>query len=462
MSFYRLPAEIVLLILDCIDTIPILKNFCLTSRKCRAVAQPLLYREIILAAKDLPLSVLLLCRTVTTCPLIAAQIRLLDIDTEKSGFTVTAAEVKRRGLSVADLRLLKIEAQNLKLNSGESFDSRFWATDSIILPVLLISRCQNLRELFITLDPAGLSLLTGLAQARTEDNSSQLLSCLGSVEILHLGCFQDCHGGGIEISNITLLLSLLHLSKIQISDYASNELHPWKEIDAVESPLGSLSIATISLCLCSIRAAEVGELVKSCKELASFYCGQSDSQPEQLNPYELYSQLFCQRSSLRVLQLSFQDDPMVVSASPIFTASECGSLREFGSLEYLTIDQLYLGNAPELPSSLTYLSVQNCQTPIAEVLAYLAQVALTGHFPSLKRVSLHTSRFYPGGMLDLPRIGATDVLFNAACQKLRRSFKETKIKLYLESDLLDVTSQGYADAFEFGHPGGFWPFIYVQ
>jgi hypothetical protein len=65
-------------------------------------------------------------------------------------------------------------------------------------------------------------------------------------------------------------------------------------------------------------------------------------------------------------------------------------------------------------------------------------------------------------MLDLPRRGATDVLFNAACQKLRGSFKGTGIKLHLESGLLDVTSRGYADAVEFGQAGVFWPFVYVQ
>jgi hypothetical protein len=42
-------------------------------------------------------------------------VRLFDIDTQKTGFAVTAEAANRRGLSGADMRLLKIEAQNLKI-----------------------------------------------------------------------------------------------------------------------------------------------------------------------------------------------------------------------------------------------------------------------------------------------------------------------------------------------------------
>ncbi|KAL4877022.1 hypothetical protein BJY04DRAFT_137857 [Aspergillus karnatakaensis] len=463
MSFANLPAEILLLILDCIDTPAILKAFCLLSKRFRAIAQPLLYRELVLPAEDIPLSLLLLCRTITTCPSIATQVRLLDIDTQFSEHILSASDAERRGLSRSDIGLLKIEAQKLRLNSIDSFESVFWATDSIILPVLLISRFPNLRELFITLNPAGLSLLTGLAQARNSIISSPSLSCLGSFDILHLGCFQDEQGGEIDISDITVLLSLLQLSKIEISDYASplDELYS-APVDISDIPLGSLSISTISLCFSPIGAVGIGKLVESCKALDAFYCGQSDSQTVQMDPHELYSLLLCQRDSLRVLQLAFQDDTFESSAAPIFNAAQFGSLKEFASLEYLTVDQVYLGLEPDLPSSLSYLAIQNCQTPVAESLNYIASLALTGHLPSLKRVSLHSDNIHPGGMLDLPRRGATDLLFDAACRKLRGSFEGTGIKLRLESDLLASTVRGYADAFEFGQPGMFWPFIHLE
>jgi hypothetical protein len=72
MSLNSVPTEIVLLILDCIDTVAILRNFYLNSRKFRGIAQPLIYREIILSAEYTPQSLLLLCRTIITCPRIAA------------------------------------------------------------------------------------------------------------------------------------------------------------------------------------------------------------------------------------------------------------------------------------------------------------------------------------------------------------------------------------------------------
>ncbi|KAL2838523.1 hypothetical protein BJY01DRAFT_258000 [Aspergillus pseudoustus] len=469
MSFNDLPVEIVLLILENLDTTTVLKTFCLLSPKFRAIAQPLLYREISLSAEDIPLSLLLLCRTITTCPSIAAQVRLLDIDTEQIDVAVPALGSSQRGVSGDDIKLLKVEAQKLKISSLELFQSNSWTTDSIILPLLLISRFPNLRELFITLDPAGLALLTGLAQARTENNTRQSLSCLGSFTTPHLHCFRGLYGNDIEISNITLLLSCLHLSKIEISNYASSFIVnnvPTHQEAAADPSLGSLSVSTVSLHRSSITEADMGTLVHSCKGLDSLYYDQYDSQAIHLNPHQLYSQLSPQRSSLRVLHLSFQDDSFGASScassscSP-FTPAQFGSLKELVHLESLTIDQVYLNNEPELPPSLTRLAIQKCQTPIAGVLTYLAELALTGHFPRLQNILLHSDIIYPGRMLDLPRRGATDILFNKACQRLGEIFKGTGITLRLSGDLLASTVRGYAAAFECGQPGVFWPFIYL-
>jgi hypothetical protein len=144
------------------------------------------------------------------------------------------------------------------------------------------------------------------------------------------------------------------------------------------------------------------------------------------------------------------------------SAFQCGSLKEFASLEFLTIDQLYLANAPELPSTLAYLAIQNCPTPIAGLLTHIGKLALTGYFPNLKTVSLRSDITCPGGMLGLPRRDATDVLFDEACQTLRDKFKGAKIKLCLESDLLGSTVREYATMFEYGQPGVYWPFIYLH
>ncbi|KAJ0418660.1 hypothetical protein BJY00DRAFT_287502 [Aspergillus carlsbadensis] len=468
MSFTSLPAEIVLLILDCIDSAETLRTFCLVSARFRAIAQPLLYREITLGSEDLPLSLLLLCRTITSSPLIAAQVRSLDIDTEQSSGLDTTKFTDRRGLSENDTRLLRVEAGKLDIDTIELLNSRSWATDSIILPLLLISRFPNLRELFISLDPAGLSLLTSLAQARSADNTRQSLACLGSFRTLHLGCLRDLHGNGIDIRDITLLLSFLRLSKIQISNYDSNTTPISNGIDsfipveaAANVPLGSLSVSTISLDRSSINTADMGTLVNSCKALDNLYYGQYDSQAIQLTPEQVYSQLLSQRSTLRVLQLSYEDDSEEPGTPPRppFTPPQFGSLREFTHLESLTIDQIYLNAAPEFPPSLTRLSIQNCQTPIAGFLTYLATLAATGLLPNLENIFLHSDTIYPGRMLDLPRRGATDVIFHEACRGLRGIFKGTGITLRLNKDLLEVTVRGYADAFEFGLPGVFWPFI---
>ncbi len=59
MQYSGLPPEIVLIVLDCISTTPVLKSFCLLSKKFCAIAQALLYHEIRLGPEGMLLSLLL-------------------------------------------------------------------------------------------------------------------------------------------------------------------------------------------------------------------------------------------------------------------------------------------------------------------------------------------------------------------------------------------------------------------
>lgn len=153
---------------------------------------------------------------------------------------------------------------------------------------------------------------------------------------------------------------------------------------------------------------------------------------------------------LRVLQLSSLDYSIGDSAAPSIADSEFGSLTDFVSLERLILDQVYLGKAPQFPICLKHLAVQNCQFPIAPLLAYMAGLALDGKLPSLASISPHTDAIYPGQMLGLPHRGATDGLFDKACLELLGSLNGTGITLQLEGNLLDKTVQGYDAAFECG------------
>ncbi|KAL6231528.1 hypothetical protein BDW75DRAFT_42565 [Aspergillus navahoensis] len=463
MGFSDLPPEIVLMILDCIDTTAALKDICLLSKTFCALTQPHLYREIVLGPEDVPLSILLLCRTIITSPFIAAQVQVVDIDTSDSGFIVAerpdkASGASQAGLSAADIRHLKMEAQKINLSDTDPSGPILWTADFFIFPMLLISCTPNLKSLIITLEPQGLALLIGLAQGR--NNAHQSLSCLGSLESLHLGCRQGRRGDEINIRSIAQLLSLLYLNEIKINDYCAGGEAACDTITAADIPLGSPYISTISLSDSSIEETDIGVLIRSCEKLAAFCIGQCSSQSEQLSPQQLYSVLFCQRNNLRVLQLSFCEDSF--ASSSIFKDSYFISLEEFICLEYLTLDQVYLSHTPELPVSLKHLAVRECQSPIAQSLVYIAELALNGQLPNLSVILLHSDIIYPGQMLNLPQRGATDILFNEACQKLQRILVGTGITLCLENDLLDKTVQGYGAAFQDGQPGVWWPLVYLQ
>ncbi|OJJ00833.1 hypothetical protein ASPVEDRAFT_591069 [Aspergillus versicolor CBS 583.65] len=454
MGLGELPPEIILIILDCIGVTETL-GICLLSKKFRALAQPQLYHDIVLGPEDIRSSLPLLCRTVTTCPFIAQQVRCLDIDTD----LFLDQDTGRYELPAKDIQPLELQSQNL-VKGMNMPDSSAFETEAI-LPMLLIARSPNLRQLTITLDPQGLGLFTSLAQVRNSTPTS--LFCRDGVfESLSVDCRQDSHGGDININSIARLLSLLRLTSIQVNDYSLRGQQQCNTIYPVSLPLGLPSLSTVSLSRSHIGESGIGMLLCSCRDLESFYCGQEDLQSNQLSPRQLYSLLSSHRDSLRILQLSSLDDSIPDSAALPMAESEFGSLTDFVGLEYLTLDQVYLGKAPQLPVYLKHLAVQNCQSPIAPLLVYIAGLALDSKLPRLASISLHTDTFYPGQMLGLPHRGATDILFDKACLDLLSSLSGTGIALKLEGNLLEKTVEGYDAAFECGDPGAFWPFMYLK
>ncbi|KAI9372923.1 hypothetical protein BJX61DRAFT_410325 [Aspergillus egyptiacus] len=484
MPFGSLPPEIVLIILESTDDITVLRDFCLVSKRFRPLAQRLLYREITLNPLDLSLSLFLLLRTFTCCPLLAAEVQYLDIDTDTGSAAVAdqksiADAGTRFGLSGADTGLLTQDAQELIHSIQPPISTGIWTDDASVLPALLLSRTPNLKHLVISMDQRSLAILVALATPVQRNGNSRhttLLSCIDSLECLYLDCVQDSHGSEIQISDIALLLSLLQqLKELRISNCTgynnntqiiSNPTYPLTTIDLLPN---TLPLSTLSFRESHVDPADIATLVASCKELASFYCAVCE--PIFLQIY--YSLLSCQRRSLKDLRLSCESDsdsasgPVTPEPEPELEPApkvpvHHGSLQEFTSMEFLSLDQALLGENPLLPTSLRHLAIRNCQRPILPTLAFLAALAMDGQLPELGMISLHTDISYPGGMLDLPRRGATDLLFDEACSGLRRCLLGTGILLRFDSNLLDKTVEGYDFAHRFGADGVVWPFIYLR
>jgi hypothetical protein len=126
------------------------------------------------------------------------------------------------------------------------------------------------------------------------------------------------------------------------------------------------------------------------------------------------------------------------------------------------VDQLFLGILPQLPCLLEHLAILHCRVAVLQTLVFLASQAKQGLLPAMNLVSLHSDICYPGQMLGLPARGATDILFEIACQDLQRLFEGTGITLRIESNLLEKTVQGYDFEYNYGTPGAFWPFIHLR
>jgi hypothetical protein len=65
-------------------------------------------------------------------------------------------------------------------------------------------------------------------------------------------------------------------------------------------------------------------------------------------------------------------------------------------------------------------------------------------------------------MLDLPLRGATDVLFEASCDKIKSLFIGTGVCVGFEGALLSKVADDYIFAFESDRSGLFWPLIYLK
>ncbi|KAL2866144.1 uncharacterized protein BJX67DRAFT_356674 [Aspergillus lucknowensis] len=74
-------------------------------------------------------------------------------------------------------------------------------------------------------------------------------------------------------------------------------------------------------------------------------------------------------------------------------------------------------NLPSNPLRYKNVSSQSRNRSIARC---RARLALSGQLPRLHSVSLHSNSICPGQMLDFPLRGATDVLFDKACEDFPR------------------------------------------
>jgi hypothetical protein len=181
---------------------------------------------------------------------------------------------------------------------------------------------------------------------------------------------------------------------------------------------------------------------------------------EQLSDQQLHSALHSQRHNLVNLRVGLSRNGR--SGATVTTNDQNGYFQEYINTRFMGLDQSFLGILPQLPSSLEHLAIQYCRVPVLQTLAFVASQANQGLLPAMNLVSLHSDICYPGGMLGLPARGATDVLFEIACQDLRKLFEGTGITLRVESNLLAKTVQGYDFEYNYGAPGAFWPFVHLR
>jgi hypothetical protein len=464
-----LPLEVISMILDCFEDDSMLLSVSLVSKRLCAIAQPRLFREITLSSsKILPL--LLLLRTVVSSADLAAHVLSLEIEDaadsdEESQPDSLANFPQARTQHIvpvvflgAEVAGMSEEVRNLNVPWQDAAPSILETTNACILSILLISFTPNIHHLSIAVDQRHLDLLLNLAK-RLSDGVSRPLG-LKSLRSLHLECLSDGHSSKVTIRDVASLLSLLHLTEFQLSGCAG---YSWEEAAQLR-PLGMLdkplSLSTLAVIQSDLDAASMEMLCRSCKRLTVFHYEEADMGNEQLSHRQLHTSLHSQRLNLVNLRVGLSRND---NSSAIFTTDAQNSFFiEYVNAKFMGLDQLFLGILPQLPYSLEHLAIQYCRVPVLQTLTFVASQAKQGLLPAMNLISLHSDICYPGGMLGLPARGATDVLFEIACQDLQKLFRGTAIILRVESNLLEKTVQGYDFEYNHGTPGAFWPFIHLR
>jgi hypothetical protein len=462
-----LPMEIILMILDCFEDDSMLLSISLVAKRLCTIAQPRLCREITLSSSII-LPLLLLLRTVISSPDLAAHVLSLEIDDtvesdeeSEPDSLVNFSQAKKQHVIPLDFWGAEVAAmaeENLNILWQDAAPSIPEPIDAGVLPILLISFTPNLYHLSIAVDHRHLDLLRTLAK-RLCDGVSKPLGLKG-LRSLHLECLQDIHSSKVTFRDVASLLHLLHLSELQLSGCAG---YSWEKatqsrlLGGLDKPL---SLSTLAVIQSDLDAASMEILCRSCKRLTVFHYDEDDLGNEQLSHPQLHSSLHSQRHNLVNLRVGLSRNDH--SSAIISTDAQNSSFLVYINAKFMGLNQLFLGILPHLPSSLEHLAIQYCRVPVLRTLTFVASQASQGLLPAMNLISLHSDICYPGGMLGLPRRGATDVLFEIACQELQKLFKGTGITLHVESNLLEKTVQGYEFEYNHGTPGAFWPFIHLR
>lgn len=475
-SFQDLPLELLVIILECTDDVSTLLDCCLVSRRLGAIAQSVLYQSFV---KILPSSphclrypLPLLTRTIVSCPRLSANVRDLDIDAsvehgpedspegDKPGNLVNTSGTDNTsgllGLYGGDIKAFIKNLQGFPTVPRDAWIHSLHVEPSV-LTLLLLLHMPNLRRLVISVDKHSLRSLKSIIQL--SHGGVPGLPFMSNLRRLHLRCPGADQENQVVLRDILPLLSFPSLEQLWIDRCSNDDVDESLLPQLFNIPPGTLSLSMISFRQSCVNAASIQMLIRACTTLKSFRYGIGTSNGTQFNPEELYSALYDQKNNLEEVRVNLSS--MEHDFAPAWENRGFGSFYEFDKLKILGVDQPFLKRLPDFPGSLQHLLLQCCQSPVFKTMSHVATQSTDGVLPLLTEVSLFGDVLYPGRMLDLPSRGATDVLFDASCQKLSGLFSHTAVDLQFEGDLLERTADDYDFAFTYGIPGAFWPLIYL-
>ncbi|KAI9927300.1 hypothetical protein ASPWEDRAFT_46756 [Aspergillus wentii DTO 134E9] len=455
-SLLRLPTELILDILSFFnpveDTADLL-SLCRVSRKLYAFAQPILYDQFSEgsycpdchdpdSSLDSRGPLMYFTRTIIDRPDLGARLRRLLVSTWD--WNQDTFKQWPDALEPDMVKTLTKGIQQLNTKNKARWLPAVLGRVTSPLVALLISQAPNIEYLHMILGQDCLKALLLLLERVPGDNPGPTyLSKLKTLSI------RDNSGAenGLSLRSLKPILHLPRLEHFSITHCVGNH----EDDIPFDMEPASINISFMSFWDSSISAKCLATLMKAFKSLRTFIYHASNHLPyEQFEASEVEDIFSSQRLNIEVIHLELSADPdnMDWDEYPKYE-----SFASFENLTHLDVEQGPWSSTVEIPSSLEYLAIRNCEYPIFDLMANIAKQGGMSD-SQLGDVYIKPKGAFCGGLLGLlPSLSLEEVssnpvlksVFKRACRRLSRILEESGVfafmidceiwELYVEGEL---------------------------
>ncbi|RAL06862.1 F-box protein [Aspergillus homomorphus CBS 101889] len=403
-----LPNEIILAIISCFHgptDVTELLSLCLTSRRLRLLAQPILFYDyfkyVLAAGSDTYLKrrcrigpLISFARTLVLRPELGKQVHRVCINVNRI-LTDCLSDWPETERNEA-VSVLTGAIQEMRLPRKADYMSGIIKSRMNPLVTIIATLAPNLEALDIVVENEGLRLLEPLY--RPPDDGSLRPPFLSKLRSLHIRDLKKMQHPTMK--DVISLMCLPKLEKFSMA-FCNGDGLACPDFDL---PPGSLALSELELQETTLDATRLTKIIRACKKLEVFtyeslpWLSQT-ADSCQFPPQALLPCLESQKHNLRSVRINLDvADPLI-----IYDWRRCpqyGSFDAFRNLKDLDVEQGAMQDFQNLPPFIERLTILCCEHPVYEMMASLADCC-RNNFPFLRHVLLKPKYLPACGMLGI-------------------------------------------------------------